>query len=135
MENNKSNKILGIISIIWGALVLIYEILKNTVLDNWYSDEYTKAALTQRTEAAEQLKLGFETMNNFINIAFIIGLIIIVVFLIINQKKRNSKIFSKETSNGVYFICFGLLLCILLKVNLISLILVTIGGFLLLKQK
>ena len=33
MENNKSNKILGIISIIWGALVLIYEILKNTVLD------------------------------------------------------------------------------------------------------
>lgn len=135
MENNKSNKILGIISIIWGALVLIYEILKNTVLDNWYSDEYTKAALTQRTEAAEQLKLGFETMNNFINIAFIIGLIIIVVFLLINQKKRNSKIFSKETSNGVYFICFGLLLCILLKVNLISLILVTIGGFLLLKQK
>lgn len=135
MENNKSNKILGIISIIWGALVLIYEILKNTVLDNWYSDEYTKAALTQRTEAAEQLKLGFETMNNFINIAFIIGLIIIVVFLLINQKKRNSKIFSKETSNGVYFICFGLLLCILLKVNMISLILVTIGGFLLLKQK
>jgi hypothetical protein len=135
MENNKSNKILGIISIIWGALVLIYEILKNTVLDNWYSDEYTKATLTQRTEAAEQLKLGFETMNNFINIAFIIGLIIIVVFLLINQKKRNSKIFSKETSNGVYFICFGLLLCILLKVNLISLILVTIGGFLLLKQK
>lgn len=135
MENNKSNKILGIISIIWGALVLIYEILKNTVLDNWYSDEYTKVALTQRTEAAEQLKLGFETMNNFINIAFIIGLIIIVVFLLINQKKRNSKIFSKETSNGVYFICFGLLLCILLKVNLISLILVTIGGFLLLKQK
>lgn len=135
MENNKSNKILGIISIIWGALVLIYEILKNTVLDNWYSDEYTKAALTQRTEAAEQLKLGFETMNNFINIAFIIGLIIIVVFLLINQKKRNSKIFSKETSNGVYFIFFGLLLCILLKVNLISLILVTIGGFLLLKQK
>ena len=135
MENNKSNKILGIISIIWGALVLIYEILKNTVLDNWYSDEYTKAALTQRTEAAEQLKLGFETMNNFINIAFIIGLIIIVVFLLINQNKRNSKIFSKETSNGVYFICFGLLLCILLKVNLISLILVTIAGFLLLKQK
>ena len=135
MENNKSNKILGIISIIWGALVLIYEILKNTVLDNWYSDEYTKATLTQRTEAAEQLKLGFETMNNFINIAFIIGLIIIVVFLLINQKKRNSKIFSKETSNGVYFICFGLLLCILLKVNLISLILVTIGGSLLLKQK
>jgi len=90
MENNKSNKILGIISIIWGALVLIYEILKNTVLDNWYSDEYTKATLTQRTEAAEQLKLGFETMNNFINIAFIIGLIIIVVFLLINQKKRNS---------------------------------------------
>lgn len=135
MENNKSNKILGIISIIWGALLLIYEILKNTVLDNWYSDEYTKAVLTQRTEAVEQLKLGFETMNNIINIAFIIGLIIIVVFLLINQKKRNSKIFSKETSNGVYFICFGLLLCILLKVNLISLILVTVGGSLLIKQK
>lgn len=135
MEDNKSNKILGIISIIWGALLLIYQILKNTVLDNWYSDEYTKAALTQGTETAEQLKLGFETMNSFINIAFIIGLIIIVVFLLISQKKRNKKIFSKEISTGVYFICFGLLLCIFLNVNLISLILVTIGGFLLLRQK
>lgn len=135
MEDNKSNKILGIISIIWGALLLIYQILKNTVLDNWYSDEYTKAALTQGTETAEQLKLGFETMNSFINIAFIIGLIIIVVFLLISQKKRNKKIFSKEISTGVYFICFGLLLCIFLNVNLISLILVTIGGFLLLRQR
>lgn len=135
MEDNKSNKILGIISIIWGVLLLIYQILKNTVLDNWYSDEYTKAILTQGKENAEQLKLGFETINSCINIAFIIGLILIVVFLIIYQKKRNLKIFSKETSTGLYFICFGLLLCILLKVNLISLIFVTIGGFLLLKQK
>ena len=74
-------------------------------------------------------------MNSFINITFIIGLIIIVVFLLISQKKRNKKIFSKEISTGVYFICFGLLLCIFLNVNLISLILVTIGGFLLLRQK
>lgn len=135
MENDKSKKILGIASIMWGILLLIYQILRNTVLSDWYSNTYLKQVLTNETENAQAFKLGFETINGFINIAFLIALIVIVVFLIIYYKKRNIKIFSKETSIGFYFICLGLLLCILLGINLISLIFVVIGGFLIYKKQ
>lgn len=38
--NNKHNKILGIISIAWGSIQLIYQIIRNTILSDWYSDIY-----------------------------------------------------------------------------------------------
>ena len=135
MENNKSKKVLGILSIMWSAILLIYQIIRNTVLSDWYSDAYMKQVLTYGTESAQQFKLGFETMNNLLSIAFLLSLIVIVIFIIIYHKKRNKKIFSKEAiSNGTIYILLGLLLYILLGWNLISLIIVAIGGFLFYKQ-
>lgn len=135
MENNKSKKVLGILSIIWSGILLVYQIIRNTVLSDWYSDAYMKQVLTYGTESAQQFKLGFETMNNLLSIAFLVSLIVIVIFIIIYHKKRNIKIFSKEAiSNGTIYILLGLLLYILLGWNLISLIVVAIGGFLFYKQ-
>lgn len=95
-----------------------------------------KQVLTYGTESAQQFKLGFETMNNLLSIAFLVCLIVIVIFIIIYHKKRNIKIFSKKAiSNGTIYILLGLLLYILLGWNLISLIIVTIGGFLFYKQQ
>ena len=125
MKNNKSKKVLGTLSIV----------LRNTVLSDWYSDSYMKQVLTYGTESAQQFKLGFEAMNNFLNITFLVSLIIIVIFIIIYHKKRTMKIFSKEAiSNGTIFIVLGLLLYILLGWNLISIIIVVIGGFLFYRQ-
>lgn len=136
MENNKSKKVLGILSIMWSTILLIYQIIRNTLLSDWYSDAYMKQVLTYGTESAQQFKLGFETMNNLLSIAFLVCLIVIVIFIIIYHKKRNIKIFSKEAiSNGTIYILLGLLLYILLGWNLISLIIVTIGGFLFYKQQ
>lgn len=136
MENNKSKKVLGILSIMWSTILLIYQIIRNTLLSDWYSDAYMKQVLTYGTESAQQFKLGFETMNNLLSIAFLVCLIVIVIFIIIYHKKRNIKIFSKKAiSNGTIYILLGLLLYILLGWNLISLIIVTIGGFLFYKQQ
>ena len=133
--NNKKNKILGVISIVWGSVLLIYQIIRNTVLSNWYSDMYLKQLLTAGTESAEKFKLGFETFNNFLNIFFIISLIIIVILIIITNKKRNIKFISKEvTNNGTIYMYIGLLLYILMGWNLISVIIVPIGGFLFYKN-
>lgn len=118
-----------------GRILLIYQILRNTVLSDWYSDAYMKQVLTYGSESAQQFKLGFETFNNILSIAFLVSLIVIVIFIIIYHKKRNIKIFSKEAiSNGTIYIFLGLLLYILLGWNLISLIIVAIGGFLFYKQ-
>ncbi len=132
MENNKSKKILGIISVMWGVLLLIYQILRNTVLSDWYFDTYMGLILRNTKEEADQFKAGFEAMNNLINGTFIVALIVIIIFLIIYHKKRNIKIFSKEASNnGSYLIYSALLFILLLGINnLISLIFVTLGGFL-----
>ena len=71
MENNKSKKMLGSLSIVWGVILLIYQILRNTVLSDWYSDAYMKQVLTYGSESAQQFKLGFETFNNILSIAFL----------------------------------------------------------------
>lgn len=135
MGKNKSKKVLGILSIMWGVILLIYQILRNTVLSDWYFDVYMRQVLTNGTESAQQFKLGFEAFNNFLSIAFLVSLIVIVIFIIIYYKKRNIKIFSKEAiSNGTIYIFLGLLLYILLGWNLISMIIVIIGGFLFYKQ-
>lgn len=135
MGKNKSKKVLGILSIMWGVILLIYQILRNTVLSDWYFDVYMKQVLTYGTESAQQFKLGFEAFNNFLSIAFLVSLIVIVIFIIIYYKKRNIKIFSKEAiSNGTIYIFLGLLIYILLGWNLISMIIVIIGGFLFYKQ-
>ena len=83
MENNKSKKMLGSLSIVWGVILLIYQILRNTVLSDWYSDAYMKQVLTYGSESAQQFKLGFETFNNILSIAFLVSLIVIVIFIII----------------------------------------------------
>lgn len=135
MEKDNFKKILGIISILWGTLLLIYMILKNTVLSDIYADIYMKAALTQTTETTQALRLGYESLNNFILLAFLVSLILIVIFMVIYHKRRKIKIFSKETANnGSYFIYVGLLLTILIGMNLISMIFVAIGGFLFFKK-
>lgn len=135
MEKNNLKKILGIISILWGTFLLIYMILKNTVLSDIYADIYMKSALTQTTETTQALRLGYESLNNFILLAFLVSLILIVIFMVIYHKRRKIKIFSKETANnGSYFIYAGLLLTILIGMNLISMIFVAIGGFLFLKK-
>jgi len=129
------NKVLGISSVIWGAILLIYQILRNTVLSAWYSKAYIKQILTYGEEGAQQFEASFGAFNNFLNIAFLVSLIVIVIFVIMYNKKRNIKIFSKEAiSNGTLFMLLGLALYILLGWNLISLIVVAIGGFLLYKQ-
>ena len=110
-----NNKILGVISIVWGSVLLIYQIIRNTVLSNWYSDMYLKQLLTAGTESAEKFKLGFEIFNNSLDIFFLISLIILVIFVIISNKKRNIKFISKEViSNGTFYIQIGLLLSILM---------------------
>ena len=131
MENDKSKKVLGIIAIIWGVILLIYQILRNTVLGDWVSDIQMKQLLNYGSERAQQVKLGFEAFNNFLGIAFLVSLILIVIFIIIYHKRRNIKIFSKS---GTIYILLGLVLYILLGWNLISVIVVPIGGFLFYKE-
>ena len=133
--NNKYNKILGIISIAWGSIQLIYQIIRNTILSDWYSDIYLNKLLTLGSESAEKFKLGFEIFNNSLDIFFLISLIILVIFVIISNKKRNIKFISKEVvSNGTFYIQIGLLLSILMGWNLISVIIVPVGGFLFYKS-
>lgn len=135
MKNNKSKKVLGILAIAWSAILLVYQILRNTVLSDWYSNTYMKQVLTYGNESAKQFKLGFETFNNTLNLIFLISLVAITIFIIIYHKKRNIKIFSKDAiSYGTIYILLGLLLYILLGWNLISLIIVLIGGFLFFRQ-
>ena len=75
MKNNKSKKVLGILAIAWSAILLVYQILKNTVLSDWYSNTYMKQVLTYGNESAKQFKLGFETFNNTLNLIFLISLV------------------------------------------------------------
>jgi hypothetical protein len=132
---NKSNKILGIISIIWGAILFIYQILRNTILSDLYSDIYMKQLLTVGQEGADKFKLLFDYLYTTFEISFFVSLIIISIIVIIINKKQNIKLFSKETTNnGTLYILLGLLIYILLGWNLISVIIVPIGGYLFYKQ-
>lgn len=132
---NKSNKILGIISIIWGAILFIYQILRNTILSDLYSDIYMKQLLTVGQEGADKFKLLFDYLYTTLEISFFVSLIIISIIVIIINKKQNIKLFSKETTNnGTLYILLGLFIYILLGWNLISVIIVPIGGYLFYKQ-
>jgi len=128
MTNEKSKSILGIVSILWGIIMLLYQLLRNTVLSDIYADIYRNKLFTYGEEKAQEFKAGFEMMNSFISVGFFISLIIIVVCLIIYHKKRNMKIFSKMALDGFSLIYLGLLAYILFGWNLISVIAVIIGG-------
>ena len=135
MKKNKTNKIIGILSIAWGVILLLYQILRNTVMSDWYFDIYMKKLLTYGDKNAEQFKLAFEAFNNILIIAFLVSLIVIVILAIIYNKKRNIKIFSKEaSSNGTVYMILGLILYVILGWNLISLFLVLIGGIYFMKN-
>lgn len=128
-------KILGILSIVWAVVLLLYVILSNTVINDMFTDAYMRQAIVSGTESAIQIRQSQQLLENIMKIFFSVTLLLIVIFLIVYYKKENMKIFSKGLSNGVFFLIVGLVLCLLLGMNLITLIFVLLGGIELLHNK
>ena len=105
---NKLNKIIGISSIVWGILYFLYKMFfPKSVYDFLGGD-----TLHYSSEELQQYKLGLENAISIIEIAFIVVLIIIFIFSIINLRKKNIKFFSiskSYISTGTMLILFGII--------------------------
>lgn len=122
-EFNK-NKILGISSIIWGVLWFLYRMF----FPSSVYDLLGNKSFQYSHEQIKQYKEGLQNAVAILDISFILVLIVIGIFFIIDCKKKNIKLFS---SNSFILIWAGLVFHILGLVG-ISWIFVIFSGILML---
>ncbi len=136
MGSNKSKIILGVSSTVWAVVAWLYQLLRNTVISDWYLDKYMELVLTGGNGEAQQFKDDFDAFYNALFIVLLIIMAVVVVFVIKYNISNGIKLQSKDAvANGTDCIVIGLAICVLFGWNLIGIILVALGGILFCRQR